>query len=199
MLARLSPYWLWLLMAVPALGMAVELGLSTDDRIQHALVHPSGEWAARFLIVCLMATPLRMLLRDWRGPRWLVKNRRYFGVASFGYAALHTLFYIMGESSLDSILAQATRFDLATGWLAFLIFLPLAATSFDAAVRALGPRWKSLQRWTYAAAILTLLHWASLHNWSHPWGAVVQFTPLALLTAYRLWWNYLRPRPMRAA
>lgn len=195
MRARFSPYWLWLVLALPGLGMAYQLATSTSDRIAHILVHPTGEFAARFLIIGMMATPLTMLLRGWRGPRWLVKNRRHFGVASFAYAAAHTLFYVIDKATLTKILSEATRFDIATGWLAFLIFLPLAATSFDWAVRQLGPRWKSLQRWTYAAAVLTLLHWASLHNWNSPWAALIQFAPLAALSTWRLWWNFLRPRP----
>jgi len=197
--ARFSPYWLWLLLALPALGMASELATTTNDRIYQILIHPTGEFAARFLIIGMMATPLMMLLRGWRGPRWLVKNRRYFGVAAFAYAAAHTLFYVIDKASLSRVLTETTRFDIATGWLAFLIFLPLAATSMDWAVRRLGPAWKSLQRWTYAAAVLTLLHWASLHDWGNPWAALVQFAPLAALSAWRLWWNFLRPRPGLAA
>ena len=59
------------------LGTALTSG---DPRIFHELVHPSGEFSARFLIVAMMATPLAMLLRGWRGPIWLKKNRRYLGV-----------------------------------------------------------------------------------------------------------------------
>lgn len=199
MLKRISPWWVWLVLALPALGMTVELATSTSDRIYHILVHPTGEWAARLLIVSLMATPLMLLFKGWRGPRWLVRNRRYFGVAAFGYAAAHTLFYVIDKATLEKILSQATEFDMATGWLAFLIFLPLAATSFDGAVRAMGTWWKPVQRWAYAAAVLTLLHWASLHNWGHPTGALVQFSPLIALSLYRIWWVWFRPRPMRMA
>jgi len=195
MFARLSPYWLWLLLALPALGMVYDLATTDSDRIYHVLVHPTGEFAARFLIIGMMATPLAMLLRGWRGPRWLVRNRRYFGVAAFGYALAHTVFYVIDQSTLERILSRATEFDMATGWLAFLVFLPLAATSMDYAVRRLGSWWKPVQRWTYAAALLTLLHWASLHDWQSPWAALVQFGPLAGLSIWRLWWNYLRPRP----
>jgi len=195
MLARFSPYWLWLVLALPALGMAYELATSVDPKVYRSLVHPTGEFSARFLIITLMATPLMMLLRGWRGPRWLLRNRRYFGVASFAYAAAHTLFYVLNTASMDKLLSDLTRFDIAAGWLAFLIFLPLAATSYDGAVRWMGPRWKMLQRATYAAAVLTLLHWAALHNWAHPVPALIQFAPLAALSAWRLWWNFLRPRP----
>jgi len=86
-----------------------------------------------------------------------------------------------------------------TGWAAFAIFIPLAATSMDYAVRKLGLWWKPLQKWTYASAVLVLLHWASLHGWNEPMGAVVNFAPLIVLTGYRLWWTYLRQRPLRMA
>ena len=196
-LSRLSPWLLWALLSAPAFLMVAEAATSASDRVFHILVHPSGETSARLLIVAMMATPLSMLLRGWRGPRWLVKNRRYLGVAAFGYAALHTLFYVLDKGSLARILGEIDRTWIWTGWLAFAIFLPLAATSCDAAVRALGPLWKPLQRWTYAAAVLTLIHWAALHDWGHPAAALVHFAPLIALEAYRLWWNYFRPRPAR--
>jgi sulfoxide reductase heme-binding subunit YedZ len=63
-------------------------------------------------------------------------------VAAFCYAALHTVFYLISEQTLGRVLEELPRFDIWTGWLAFLIFLPLAATSMNYAVRKLGPRWK---------------------------------------------------------
>ncbi|MDV7145146.1 ferric reductase-like transmembrane domain-containing protein [Tropicimonas sp. TH_r6] len=199
MLKRFFPYLLWSLLALPALGMLSELISSSDPRISHQLLHPTGEFAARFMIIAMMATPLTLLLPGWRGPRWMVKNRRYFGVAAFGYAALHTIFYVIDKGVLERILQQATHFDMWTGWLAFFIFIPLAATSYNGAIRRLGPKaWKSLQRWTYPAAVLTLLHWAALHNWEHPAAAIVHFAPLALLECYRIWWNLNRARTVPA-
>ena len=197
MLKKLSPYWLWLVLALPALSM-ISPFFATDTGPLRGVLHGSGEFAARFMIISMMATPLLMLTKGSRFARWLRANRRYFGVAAFAYAAVHTLAYVMGES-LDRILAEATRFDILTGWLAFAIFIPLAATSMDYAVRKLGVWWKPLQKWTYAAAVLTLLHWASLHNWNGWVPAAVHFGPLAALTLYRLWWTYLRVRPTRTA
>ncbi len=195
MFARLSflnPYWLWAVLSLPALGM-ISPFFGEETRALHGVIHGSGEFAARFLIISLMATPLLLLTKGSGFARWLVKNRRYFGVAAFAYAAVHTAAYLMGES-FARVLAEATEFDLATGWLAFAVFIPLAATSMDFAVRKMGTWWKWLQRWTYAAAVLTLLHWASLHDW-HGWVApAVHFTPLAVLSAYRIWWTYFRKR-----
>jgi sulfoxide reductase heme-binding subunit YedZ len=196
MLQRLSPYWLWLVLALPALTM-ISPFFSEDTGALRGVLHGSGEFAARFMIISLMATPLLMLTKGSGFARWLKANRRYFGVAAFAYAAVHTLAYVMGET-LTRILAEATEFDMATGWLAFAVFIPLAATSMDYMVRVMGTWWKWLQRWTYAAAVLTLLHWASLHDWGGWAPAAVHFGPLAALTVYRLWWTYLRVRPAAA-
>ncbi|MGP6086271.1 sulfite oxidase heme-binding subunit YedZ [Antarctobacter jejuensis] len=198
-MSRLSPYWLWLVLALPAFGMAYELATTTSPRIYHILVHPTGEFAARFTIIAMMATPLMLLFKGWRGPRWLRKNRRYFGVAAFAYALAHTVFYIIDKASFERIVDELPRFYIWTGWLAFAIFIPLGVTSMDYFVRTMGKGWKELQRWTYAAAVLTLLHWASLHNWGSITPALVHFGPLGLLEAYRVWYWYLRPRSPKIA
>lgn len=197
MFARLSflnPYWLWAVLALPALGM-IDPFFGEETRALRGVIHGSGEFAARFMIISMMATPLLLLTKGSGFARWLKKNRRYFGVAAFAYAAVHTLAYVMAEGTLARVLNEATEFDMLMGWLAFAVFIPLAATSMDYAVRKMGLWWKPLQRWTYAAAVLTLLHWAALHNWGSWPPAAVHFAPLAALTVYRLWWTYLRKRP----
>lgn len=198
MFARLSflnPYWLWAALALPALGMIAPF-FGEETRALRGVIHGSGEFAVRFMIISMMATPLLLLTRGSGFARWLRANRRYFGVAAFAYAAVHTLAYVRTEGTLARILAEASEFDMAMGWLAFAVFIPLAATSMDYAVRKMGRWWKWLQRWTYAAAVLTLLHWAALHNWNGWPPAAVHFAPLAALTLYRLWWTYLRKRPV---
>ena len=198
LLSRMSPYLLWTLLALPGLGMAFQ-SLSADSAAAvEALLHPSGEFAARFMIVAMLASPLVVLFRNAAFPRWLKKNRRYFGVAAFGYAALHTVFYVVDAASVDRVVAELPRLYIWTGWVAFAIFVPLAVTSADWAVRAMGPAWKSLQRWTYAAAVLTLVHWAALHDWGGVAPALAHFGPLAALEAYRIW-DWARRRRVRAA
>ena len=198
-LAFLHPYWLWLLFALPAILMTYGALTSSDPEIFHELLHPTGEFSARFLIVALMATPLALLLRGWRGPQWLKRNRRYLGVAAFGYALLHTIFYLIDLNSVAKVMDELPRFYIWTGWVAFLIFVPLALTSMDYFVRMMGRWWKWLQRWTYAAAVLTLFHWAALHDWGGVAPAMVHFGPLIALEAYRIWYWYLRPRETSAA
>ena len=57
-----------------------------------------------------MVTPLAMLLRGWRSPIWFKKNRRYLGVALFGYAVLHTLLYIIDKGSVVGVINEVSRF-----------------------------------------------------------------------------------------
>lgn len=190
-----TPLWLWPLLAVPALIISIDLAAATDPRAFRAAVHPSGEWAARLLIVTMMATPLVMMLRNWRGPRWLMRHRRAFGVAAFGYSLLHLVIYLLSRGDLARVVADLDRMVIWTGWLAFAVMLPPAIASNDRAVRWLGQAWKPVQRLTYGAALLTLWHWAVIHNWGGTVPALLHFAPLACLTAYRVWWNWLRERP----
>jgi methionine sulfoxide reductase heme-binding subunit len=190
---KLSPYLIWALLALPAVMMAPSL-ISGTGRDFHGLLHPTGEWSVRFLIASLIATPLMILTKGARIARWFRENRRYFGVAAFGYAALHTYVYVVGEGSLTAVLAELPKFDIWTGWAAFLIFVPLAITSNDLSVRSMGTWWKSLQRLTYGAAILAFLHWASLDGWRGTGAALVNFAPILALTLYRFWWMWSRHR-----
>ena len=67
---------------------------------------------------------------------------------------MHTILYLVDQNSVARVLADLPKLYIWTGWIAFVIFIPLAATSMDYFVRRMGPNWKRLQRWTYAAAVL---------------------------------------------
>jgi len=173
---------LWALLAAPAAHMIYRL--IGEDMLPDELVGPSGEWAARLIILALMLTPLAMLLPRARPIGWLVRRRRAFGVAAFCYALLHLAFYVAEMETLNNILAELSLSGIWTGWAALLLMLPLALTSNDAAVRALGRGWKKLHRLAYPAALLLLVHWIVVHNALIE--ALIQFAPLALLEIYRL-------------
>lgn len=179
-------YALWAILSLPPLIWIWQAATSDNPRILHILVHPTGEWSARLLIATLMVTPLAMLLHGRAIAGWLRRSRRYLGVAAFAYAALHTAFYLMDKGSAARVLSELPRTYIWTGWAAFAIFLPLAITSMDLAVRRMGAWWKPLQRLTYAAAVLTLVHWAALHDWGHPGAALAHFAPLVALEAWRI-------------
>jgi sulfoxide reductase heme-binding subunit YedZ len=144
--SALNPYGIWTLFALPAVAMTIGVFASDDPRIVQSLIHPSGEFSARFMIIAMMATPLAMILRGWRVPQWLKRNRRYLGVAAFGYALLHTVFYLIDRNGLDPVLSELPKLYIWTGWIAFLIFVPLAVTSHDWFLHRMGSWWKWLQR-----------------------------------------------------
>ena len=123
------------------------------------VLHQTGLWSAGLLVVALAITPLRRVSGSRRWVRSAARHRRAFGVASFAYAALHTGVYLERKWGADLILREGLEAPLATGWVAFAIYVLLAATSNDASVRRLGRKWKTLHRWVYAATALVLVHW----------------------------------------
>jgi len=183
-------YILWVILAIPFVGLMS--GYFSGAKLAGELLHPTGEFSARFMIIAMIATPLLILFQrfGWKlsVPHWLVRNRRYFGVAAFAYALLHTVFYIVDIGVLSEIISEITSLGIWTGWLAFLIFIPLAITSNDKSQKLLKSAWKKLQRWVYPAAVLTLLHWIFVHNNVGP--ALVHFIPLAVLEIFRIYCIY---------
>ena len=182
------PVFFWLVLSIPTVPML--LALSAGTATAETLVHPTGEFAARFMIVALMISPLRLIFPGAGWLKWLARRRRELGVAAFGYAALHTLLYIVDMESLRAMWVEFFVLGIWTGWAAFAIFIPLAITSNDAALRRLRRGWYLLHRWVYAAAVLTLLHWIFVHN--NLGSALVHFLPLTGLEAYRLFRHFRR-------
>lgn len=133
---------------------SAHLGANPAER----LIRDSGEWALRFLCLALAVTPLRR----WTGWHALARLRRMLGLYAFFYAGVHFLCYAALDMGLDiaTIVKDiAKRPFILVGTAALLLMLPLAATSLDRAVRALGARrWQALHRSVYAVALLALLH-----------------------------------------
>jgi methionine sulfoxide reductase heme-binding subunit len=177
-----SPYFTWILLALPSMLMLN--GYATGGASAHDLLHPSGEFSARAMILALYCSPLFALFPKSRIIRSLMKRRRYIGVAAFGYAALHTAWYLIDKGSLSAALKDVLMLSIWTGWLAFLIFVPLAATSNNWSVKQLGVKWKSLQKWVYAAAALAAAHWLFLDYAIGP--VLVHFLPLLILQGIRI-------------
>ncbi len=135
-----------------------------------ALIRATGDWTLRFLCITLAITPLRHL---FDAPA-LVRFRRMLGLLTFFYGVLHFLSYGWLDQGFD---VEAIAKDIAkrpfilVGTTALLLMLPLAATSFNRAIKALGAaRWQRLHRAVYATALLALLHFfwmrAAKHNFA---------------------------------
>ena len=161
---------------------------------QEALIRATGDWALRFLVIVLAVTPLREL----SGLSALARYRRMLGVFMYFYALLHFLSYSgfdMGFDVADIFNDIVKRPFILVGSLALLLLTPLAATSFNAAVRALGAkRWQRLHRLVYAVAGLAILHFFWMRAGKNDFAEVLVYAGiLALLLGWRL--RKLRPRP----
>jgi sulfoxide reductase heme-binding subunit YedZ len=176
---------LWLILSIPAgfMLMAITSGRAEAD----GLLHPTGETSARLMIFAMMIGPVADLLGQRNWIRWLLRHRRHLGVAAFGYATLHLLFYLLDmEWSLGDMLAELTAPGIWTGWLAMILMAAPALASNDAAMRLLRRNWKRVQQLAYAVAVLTLVHWIFLSYDRVIGPAIVHFAPLMLLNIGRI-------------
>lgn len=179
---RRSRYLVWLALSLPCVVLV--LGYLSGRLFYGEVVHASGEWSVRFLLLAMAATPLNLMFPGRAFPRWLLSNRRYFGVASFAYAFAHTAVYLDKTGSVAEILQEAVEPEYLTAWVATGVFLALAVTSNDASVRVLKRGWKSLHRLVYPAALLSFAHWLLVAF--DPVAAVLHLVVLLALEAYRV-------------
>lgn len=145
------------LLLLPGLYVVWQLASGGYARPYIMANHDLGLWSIRLLLVTLLVTPLRQVA-GW--PK-LIQVRRMIGVAAFGYALAHFLFYALDKSLQWGVIASeiALRYYLTIGFAGLLVLLALAATSTDGMVRRLGgKRWIALQRLVYAAGALAVVH-----------------------------------------
>lgn len=181
-----SKYILWAFVSIP--GIFILLNYLEGKLNYGMIMNITGELSGRLLVFSLIATPISMLLPKTKFSRWLLRNRRYFGIGAFAYTLLHIIFYLL-EYRLERIINEFSDTALLTGWIAFFIFIPLAITSTDSAIRRMGANWKKLQRWVYLAAIMAYIHWAMLGLQGPEGsiaGATVHFAPVIILQIYRV-------------
>ena len=167
---------LWLVLALPAALMVGRF--VSGEALAMDLYHPSGEMSVRLMVLALLPGPLADVFGPNRFLRAWLAICRNLGVAAFGYAVLHLAIYALDMQQLSAMLAELPIPGIWTGWLALLAMAIPAAISFDAAMRCLGRRWKTLQRLVYPAVLLSLVHWLLL-DWA--WGpALIHLAPLVI-------------------
>ncbi len=161
---------------------------------QEALIRATGDWALRFLCLVLAVTPLRVLSKT---PS-LARFRRMLGLFMYFYALVHFLSYSgfdMGFDFPEIVSDIIKRPFILVGALSLLLLTPLAATSFNAAIKALGAkRWQLLHKLIYAVAGLAILHFFWMRAGKNDFAEVAVYAGiLALLLGWRLR-QYLRSR-----
>ena len=164
-----------------------------------ALIRSLGDWTLRFLCLTLAVTPLRVRTRT---PQ-LARYRRMLGLFTFFYACLHLLAYgwlDMGLDMADIGRDILKRPFILVGFACWLLLLPLAATSFNRAVRWLGGRqWQALHRLAYVIAPLALLHFFWMKSGKNDFAEVAVYAlVIAALLLERLV-RYFKPTSRASA
>jgi methionine sulfoxide reductase heme-binding subunit len=154
-----------------------------------ALIRSTGDWTLRLLCATLAITPLR----EGFALAALVRFRRMLGLFTFFYATVHFLCYAwldMGLDWGDIVRDIAKRPFILVGTTCLLLLTPLAATSFNRAIRSLGaPRWQALHRAVYAVALLALLHFFWMRSGKNDFAEVAVY---AVVIGALLGWRLLR-------
>jgi len=154
-----------------------------------ALIRSLGDWTLRFLCLTLAITPLRQLT----GLAAVARLRRMLGLFTAFYASMHFSAYAVFDMGLvwgDIVRDVAKRPFILVGTAAFLLLLPLAATSFNRAIRWLGAeRWQMLHRAVYAVALLAILHFFWMRAGKRNFGEVMVY---AAIVGVLLGWRVAR-------
>ena len=162
------------------------------------LIRSTGDWTLRFLCIVLAVTPLRVLTST---PQ-LARLRRMLGLFVYFYVVLHLLSYSwfdMGFDVPDIAKDIAKRPFILVGFSAFVLLTPLAATSFNRAIKALGgKRWQLLHRLVYPIAGLGLLHFFWMRASKNNFGEVAVYAAIVVVllgwrVAHFLKKNRLKP------
>jgi sulfoxide reductase heme-binding subunit YedZ len=174
-------YALGLMPAPWLFWLALTGGLGPDPA--KALEHRYGELALQLLVAALAVTPLRR----WTGLS-LLRFRRALGLLAFAYVCMHlAVWLILDVQGLAAAGAEIVKRPFITiGMAAFLLLLPLALTSTDAALRRMGPAaWRRLHMLAYPATIAGALHYLLLVK-SWPVEPFVYLGAILALLALRL-------------
>jgi len=163
------------------------------------LIRAAGDWTLRFICIALAVTPLRVIFKLSA----LARLRRMLGLFTYFYVVVHLLSYSWLD--MDFVVADiakdiAKRPFILVGFSAFVLLTPLALTSFNRAIKALGAkRWQRLHKLVYVIAGLGLLHFFWIRAGKNNFNEVLIYAAvIAVLLGWRVY-NYVsKKRPQVA-
>ena len=178
--------WLFALMPLARLiwlGVNEDLGANPVEFVERS----TGTWTLVILLTTLSMTPIRLLT----GQVWQIQLRRLLGLFMFFYACLHITTYVWLDYSfvwVDITKDIIKHPYVIVGFSAFLMTIPLAATSNSYMIKRLKSNWKKLHQIVYLIAILGVLHfwWLVKKDVTEP---IYYAAVLALLLGVRLYFK----------
>lgn len=183
---RLGVFVASLLPVLRLIWLGANDGLSANPL--EFVTRSTGTWALVFLCLSLAMTPLRRLTGK---PQWM-KFRRLLGLYCFFYAVLHfTLwFWIDHQLDLGELWADVLKRPfIAAGFVAFVLLVPLAATSTKGMMRRLGANWLRLHRLVYLVAVAAILHYWWHKAGKNDFSTVASYAAVVgVLLGLRVWW-----------
>lgn len=161
------------------------------------LIRATGDWTLRFICIVLAVTPLRVTFKLSA----LARFRRMLGLFAYFYVVVHLLSYSwfdMGFDIGDIAKDIAKRPFILVGFGAFVLLTPLAATSFNRAIKAMGAkRWQLLHKLVYVIAGLGLLHFFWMRAGKNNFNEVYVYVAIvAALLGWRVW-NFLNKKRLQ--
>jgi sulfoxide reductase heme-binding subunit YedZ len=184
-----------LALAIPALRLGYDSfwGAFVADPFPPA-TRISGIWGLRLLVAGLAVTPIARMT----GLPSIIRFRRPIGLwaaaYSIGHFAIWSLDYGFDPGLISGEILRLRY--LFVGFVSTVLLVPLAATSFNAAIRWLGGRnWRRLHWLVHPAVLLALWHMATAGRLSG-----VDFTIMSTVTGLAMVWRLVRalPRPSPA-
>ena len=152
-----------------------------------ALIRQTGDWTLRFLCLVLAVTPLRVIT----GTPALARFRRMLGLFVYFYVVIHLLSYSwfdMGFDIPEIVKDIIKRPFILVGFAAFVLLTPLAATSFNAAIKAMTAKhWQRLHKLVYLIAGLGVLHFFWMRAGKNDFAEVFIY---AFIIAALLGWRF---------
>ena len=179
---------IWLLALIPLarliwLGVHEDLGANPVEFVERS----TGLWALIILLLTLSLTPVRLIT----GQVWAIQLRRLTGLFMFFYACLHITTYVwldFGFVWADIVKDIAKHPRILVGFAAFILVIPLAATSNRYMIKRLKTNWKKLHQAVYLIAILAVVHfwWLVKKDITEP---LYYATALAILLGIRIYFK----------
>lgn len=190
---RPLPAWPIYALGLAWAGWMFWLGLSNQLGPEpiNALERDYGLRALQLLVAGLLVTPLRNVTGIS-----LLKFRRALGLTAFSFVIAHLLIWALLDLQSLALIGEeiVKRPYITLGFAAFVLLVPLAATSNHASIRRLGAAgWRRLHWLTYPAVLLGAVHYVWLVK-GYPAEPFVYLAAVLGLLAVRLRWPKLRAR-----